>query len=254
MANEKSSQPDPVSDIGEMDIDALLEKTSALAEKAGTEVGIGVPKPSTDDAVANPPATQETPATRPPPADKSPAEPDGEVDAEMAKLESLLHKMGSDVNAQSGDQRSTKDGSKNAQAPASDQPKQPVRASANVSMAEKKHAAPSDGKPPGLEDYDDFDISVDLSMDSDSDDDVSGADEDTPEHVGAEAASMAPAAQSLLQHAVAAGFKSAAGVLVALDRPFAKLSPEIKHVIGYVAIVTLVMATAGLIYAAIAYH
>ncbi len=257
MSNPDGAQPDPIADVGGTDIDALLEQTSALADKAGKEVGEPV-EASGPDAPA---PGKTSPAEGVPAADeKSEAEEASshveasesldadDVDAKLADLEALLDKVAGDSRKPAAHRGSMDtDGGQPADAAQAD----PADANdASAADSSEPEAAPksANAADAGLEDYDDFDIAVDLSDGDDQPDEQESEEKPTdapePEAPDKDDVPRTPIAASVL----AAGVNAVAWVFVTLDRPFANISDPAKQVIGYVALATIVVAVGGLVY------
>ncbi len=278
MSDEGKSQPDPMSDIGDVDIDSLLEKTSELAAKAGDEVGSDEPESAeeteapADDQVApeserqdaiDPEAESAETATpmaeKPPPAEAVPEEDDTasaeggdeNIDGQLAELEALLGGVSEepggparetqaplkkeDAGATYGDGTSVGDG----------QPQAPPPTEANTT------GSPADDLP-DFEDYDDFDISVDLS-----DEDEKIADQELAQKAGTQGQTTthveAAVALPLPARVAASPITALKWGFLLLDKPFAGMKTETKQAMGYVAIVTLLTAVGGIVYGSLAY-
>jgi hypothetical protein len=284
MTNEDAPKPDPMADICEADVDALLAETGELIEKAAEEVGdLG------DDA----PAEQSTGQPDSKPMDDiSPdigdaAEPDSpsqepaadkDVDSQLAELEALLDKTAAGANAPAAESAEPSkpdpppetDAAKVADTegivaptPSDETPPEEAHVDAAPAPEPPTAEAPAE-KPPSeaikdaadseeVDDFDNFDISVDLG------DDEEAADKEIAEELaaggrqagGAGVGSAEP--HSLVDYVLSGVVTLVGGVFIVLDRPFAKISTETKRVFGWVAIVTLLFAMGGFIYGALAY-
>ncbi len=247
MSEDDSAQPDPIANVDEMDIDALLERTRELAAKASEEVGPpgeeAPPDASCHDAepaTAEEVSQVETPAPEEsasePPAPSASDDDAGNVDAEadmtaqLAELESMLSQAGKKVDE-----------------PADDLPGHEAPAS--------EATPPAEGDAQRFEDFDDFDITVDLS---DDDDEAVGKEIESKASAVGKGDAGAPrvAAQTalpLLTGILDGGLRAVGHVFVVLDSPFAKMSPEAKQVMAYIAIATFLVSVGGLIYSSVHY-
>ncbi|MBN1342113.1 MAG: hypothetical protein JXQ73_05510 [Phycisphaerae bacterium] len=248
MGKDESGQPDPMAEIGGIDIDALLEQTSSLAAKAGKEVG----DPSKEersaravDLVAGRVGQEE---------DKTGSQGDeggapAKVDDKLAELEAMLGNVAQKVEEQPEEEEEDITGIDGESVGV----KETSSGTYEAETTEVEEGpATSSGGGEGLtdfDDYDDFDISVDLSDDQDA------AEAEIAEKLsGKTGDNVATIARSpLVDRIVTSPLTLLSWVALALDAPFAGLSPEIKQVFGYIAIATLVVATGGLIYGSVAH-
>ncbi len=234
MNRDNAGNSDPIGDIADADIEALLERTSKLASEAGNEVGLPANEPV--DASPSQPPKRAAPKPEPEPE----PEPDP-IDAKLADLETLLGKTANEAG--------TAPPPGEAQAEAEDPTGQTKSASVDDAIAA---ASPEPTPPAGTpaedmeEDFDDFDISVDLS-----EDDEETADKEIGEKLASsteEADEPQVDEEGLVGRGLDGGLRAIACVFTALDRPFAAVSPSAKQVIGYIAIATAVVAVGGWVF------
>lgn len=283
MTDENASKPDPMADIAAMDIDALLAKTSALAEKADEQVGSTDGDQADDTPVEEAPTAasadnsetlRETAPSPEPLAQEEQADPVDDADSQLADLEAMLEKVAG--NAEEVDSEQQLDG---ASVPRVEEAESEAAVGVDLDDqvdvdpgqdAAETQDAPYDRSTPteddagsessldkanakfpaaevsDFEDFDDFDISVDLGEDGEDAATVSKANREA-DKTGDDAEEPKPRGP-LPARVIGGVFGSIGAVFVLLDRPFSGMSSDAKNVIGYVAIATCVMAVGGLLY------
>ncbi len=293
-----------MSDMGDVDIDALLAQTSELAAKASEEVGADDQgeAPSQEDAADQPtdggppasdseadgsflddipveeaddeppragpaepePAEFLTPTyteveddqaeTQPEAAAESPgdAEPasdlsgDGSegVDDKLAELEAMLGNVadGSESAADEADVQGQGDKASSAK----DADEQDTLSASEPISAEGGAVAEAADAEADFDDYDDFDISVDLS-----EDEATADAEIAAKAEGLETSEAPPPKGPVHVRMLEGSFRAVGGLFVVLDMPFQGVPLGVKQALGYVAVATVAVAVGGIVYGAL---
>ncbi len=237
MSKKDAAQPDPMGNILSTDVDRLLEQTSELAAKASQEIGV-------------PDGRKPADPKDPPQGSKKPGADTSDIDAQLAELETMLEStLGPTAKAAAP---AREPGASVTTSKDSAQPGVNPTAEGEVS-ADAKAATVA---PPNIEGIEDFDISVDLS------DHTEFADQEIAEKLALSrpneqpnAGSPAPEERLSLAGRIAdAPFRGLEWLIVAIDQPFAGLSPQTKQLIGYIAVATIIVAVGGLVFGSFARH
>lgn len=171
--------------------------------------------------------------------------PEG-VDDRLAELEAMLGNVAGDQPADSDD--ASEAGSTEGDSGDAAAAKDPSSAkSAPLSGDSGGSAAVSDEAIADFDDYDDFDISVDLSDDEETAEaELADKSEQVSEAV---AVPKGPIHVRILEGVVS----GIGGIFIVLDIPFRALPLGVKQALGYVAVATLAVAVGGMVYGALSH-
>jgi hypothetical protein len=232
MGTKESAQPDPMGDILNADVDKLLDQTSALAAKASREVGLS-PQP-----VPSAPAAPDKGA--------APEPVEGDVDGQLAELEALLNSTVPAAQPPAGVPSSrAESNTPTIESPAEFVSEEHPNLHMPVHGSSVEATAP---QPPAATDFDDFDISVDLSDHKEVADQEIAEKLAAPVTEGTEAGDLAgdDEVPTRLERVLGLPLRLLESLMIALDRPFAGLPVRAKQFMGYIAIATLIVAFTGL--------